>query len=117
MTLVSHAIETFSLAALESMSLGRPLVMSNTGGAAEQVVPGEQGFLFEPGDLEALAAHLRALTSRALRARLGEAGARRVRERFTLQAMTDRFTDCLESLIGARAPGRAPGRALSPLPP
>ena len=97
MTLVSHA-ETFSLAALESMSLGKPLVMSDLGGAAEQVIHGEHGFLFPPGDIEALSMHLQALTSEPLRARLGEAAARRVRERFTVQAMSAHFTDCLEGL-------------------
>lgn len=101
MTLVSHS-ETFSLAALESMSLEKPLVMSDLGGAGEQVVHGEHGFLFAPGDIEALSMHLQSLTSRALRARLGEAGARRVRELFTVQAMTARFTDSIEGLIQCR---------------
>lgn len=109
MTLVSHA-ETFSLAALESMSLGKPLVLSDLGGAGEQVLDGEHGFLFPPGDIEALSAQLRKLTSPALRARLGEAAARRVRERFTVQAMSERFDDCLETLT------RGPGRAASAFP-
>lgn len=115
MTLVSHA-ETFSLAALESMSLGKPLVMSNLGGAGEQVIHGEHGFLFPPGDIEALSTHLHALTSRALCTRLGEAGARRVREHFTLQGMTARFTACLEGLTGDRALPRSPQVGLSPPP-
>jgi glycosyltransferase involved in cell wall biosynthesis len=51
MTLVSHAIETFSLAALESMALAKPLVMSDIGGASEQVLHGQTGLLFEPGDI------------------------------------------------------------------
>jgi glycosyltransferase involved in cell wall biosynthesis len=114
MTLVSHT-ETFSLAALESMSLGRPLVLSDLGGAGEQVVHGQHGFLFPPGDIAALSRHLLSLTDRTLRARLGEAAARRVRERFTVQGMTARFTDCLESL--AREPLRKPREAkLSPSP-
>lgn len=108
MTLVSHA-ETFSLAALESMSLGKPLVMSDLGGAGEQVIHGEHGFLFPPGDIEALSMQLYRLTDRALRARLGEAATRRVRECFTVQAMSARFTDCLEGLT--REPGR-PARSL-----
>src|SRR6185437_1994010 len=49
MTLVSHS-ETFSLAALESMALGKPLVMSDVGGAGEQVIHGQTGLLFEPRD-------------------------------------------------------------------
>lgn len=116
MTLVSHAIETFSLAALESMSLGKPLVMSDLGGAAEQVLHGEHGFLFPPGDIEALSGHLRALTSPALRARMGAAAARRVRERFTLEAMTERFTRSLESLTRGRDLPRPRADRLS-LPP
>jgi glycosyltransferase involved in cell wall biosynthesis len=116
MTLVSHAVETFSVAALESMSLGKPLVMSDLGGAGEQVSPGEQGYLYPPGDIEALTHYLTALGSPALRARLGEAAARRVRERFTVQSMTERFTDCIERLLPSRptAPGPARGSALNP---
>jgi len=99
MTLVSHAIETFSLAALESMALGKPLVMSDIGGAAEQVVHGQTGFLFEPGDIDALTAHLRSLASPALRARMGLAAARRVRQLFTVEAMTSGFTAAIDSLL------------------
>lgn len=104
MTLVSHSIETFSLAALESMSLGKPLVMSDLGGAGEQVVHGRHGFLFHPGDIDALALYLGTLASAPLRAELGRAAARRVRERYTVRIMTDRFTDCMESLLDGRAP-------------
>ena len=46
---IAPAIETFSLAALESMALGKPLVMSDIGGASEQVLHGQTGLLFEPG--------------------------------------------------------------------
>jgi glycosyltransferase involved in cell wall biosynthesis len=98
MTLVSHS-ETFSLAALESMALGKPLVMSAVGGAGEQVIHGEQGFLFPPGDIAALAARLAELTAAPLRSRLGTAAARRVRELFGVQGMADRFTDSMRRLL------------------
>jgi glycosyltransferase involved in cell wall biosynthesis len=104
MTLVSHS-ETFSLAALESMALGKPLVMSDVGGAGEQVIHGEHGFLFPPGDIDALAARLEDLTSAALRSRLGNAATRRVRELFTVHYMADRFTDSMHRLLhSCRAP-------------
>jgi glycosyltransferase involved in cell wall biosynthesis len=95
MTLVSRAIETFSLAALESMALGKPLVMSDIGGASEQVVPGETGFLFPAGDVQALAHHLTALNDRALSARMGAAAALRVRRLYTVEAMSGRFAALL----------------------
>jgi glycosyltransferase involved in cell wall biosynthesis len=103
MALVSHSIESFSLAALESMSLGKPMVLSDVGGARELVVHGESGFVFAPGDIETLVMHLRTLSSRALREPFGRAAARRVRERFTVQAMAERFADCIDGLLADRA--------------
>lgn len=102
MALVSHS-ECFSLAALESLSLGKPMVMSNVGGAPELVAHGEHGFLFEPGDIEALASHLRMLTSRPLREQFSRAAALRVRERFTVRAMSERFADRIDRLRTERA--------------
>jgi glycosyltransferase involved in cell wall biosynthesis len=98
MTLVSHT-ETFSLAALESMALGKPLVMSDIGGASEQVVHGQTGLLFEPHDIAALTEQLTALGSPELRARMGAAAARRVREHFSLRAMTSGFTAQVNRLL------------------
>lgn len=44
-TLVSKSVETFSIAALEAMSCGLPLILTNVGGAEEMVSPGVNGFL------------------------------------------------------------------------
>jgi glycosyltransferase involved in cell wall biosynthesis len=87
MALVSHSVETFSIAALESMSLGKPIVMTDIGGAREQVTHGATGFLFEPGDIAALTQHLGALADRELRQRMGNLAAQTVREKFTVRAM------------------------------
>ena len=102
MTLVSHT-ETFSLAALESMALGKPLVMSDIGGASEQVVHGQTGLLFEPHDIAALTEQLTALRSAALRTRMGAAAERRVRELFSLRTMTSGFTAQVSRLLDSRA--------------
>lgn len=102
MALVSHS-ECFSLAALESLSLGKPMVMSNVGGAAELVAHGEHGFLFEPADIDALASHLRMLTSRPLREQFSRAAALRIRERFTVGVMSERFADRIDRLRTERA--------------
>jgi glycosyltransferase involved in cell wall biosynthesis len=99
MTLVSHSIETFSLAALESMALGKPLVMSDIGGASEQVLHGQTGYLFEPGDIDALSTHLQSLASQTLRSRMGSAAQRRVRQLFTLDTMTTGFTEQMVRLV------------------
>jgi glycosyltransferase involved in cell wall biosynthesis len=93
MTLTSHNVETFSIAALESMALGKPLVLTRIGGAEEQVRHGINGFLYEPGDIAALAHLLRRLTAATDRLSMGAVAARDVRERFTIQRMVDRFTE------------------------
>jgi glycosyltransferase involved in cell wall biosynthesis len=51
--LCSISIETLSLAALEVMAMGIPMVMSELGGASE-IVNGENGMLFPVGDGSAL---------------------------------------------------------------
>ncbi|MFN4313790.1 MAG: glycosyltransferase [Chitinophagaceae bacterium] len=49
-TLVSDSVETFSIAALEAMACGLPLILTNIGGAGEMVQPGINGFLTECDD-------------------------------------------------------------------
>jgi glycosyltransferase involved in cell wall biosynthesis len=98
MTLTSHVVETFSIAALESMALGKPMVLTRIGGAEEQVRHGSNGFLFEAGDVAALAQLLRRLTAATDRLSMGAVAAREVRERFTIQRMVERFTEELEKV-------------------
>lgn len=48
----------FPLVIQDAMAAGAPVVATNLGGMAEAVTDGVNGFLFEPGDAAALAAHL-----------------------------------------------------------
>ena len=71
--------EPFGIAALEAMASARPVCASQTGGLAGIVVDGRTGFLFPPGDAEALAGRLgQLLDDAALRAKMGAAARRRV---------------------------------------
>ncbi len=103
MVLASHAIETFSLSALESMALGKPLVLTRIGGADEQVEDGVNGFLFAPGDLTALVKHLNNLSDPHLRARMGAEAVKIVTSRFQIGAMVEAFSREFEAL-GAAGP-------------
>jgi glycosyltransferase involved in cell wall biosynthesis len=98
MTLTSHVVETFSIAALESMALGKPVVLTRIGGAEEQVRHGSNGLLYEPGDVATLAKHLRRLTAGTDRLSMGAIAARDVRERFTIQRMVQRFSEELQTV-------------------
>ncbi|MFA6980577.1 MAG: glycosyltransferase family 4 protein [Ignavibacteriaceae bacterium] len=54
-TLSSISIETFSIAALESMSCGLPAVLTDLGGAKEMILEGISGFVIPPGRYDKLA--------------------------------------------------------------
>src|SRR5262249_41898524 len=96
--------EGLSNAVLESMAAGMPVVATAVGGTPELVEHGVTGLLVPPRDADALAAAiLRLLDEPSLARRFGEAGRRRVVERFALTAMvgeTERLS--LELLENAR---------------
>ncbi|MGA1288260.1 MAG: glycosyltransferase [Rubrivivax sp.] len=95
MVIPSRAVETFSIAALEAMALGKPMLMSDIGGAREQVEPGDHGLLHAPGDVEALATHIRRLADPRLRRRMGERARERVVASFDVGAMARRYEGLL----------------------
>ena len=102
----SDAVETFSLAALEAMALGRPVVHSEIGGAAEMIVPGWNGFLFPVGDTRALVDKLAILADRTVSRKMGK-NARDVVERFfSERMMVDRYERLLLDLCRARSGAR-----------
>jgi len=88
--LSSHQ-ETFSLAALEAMAAGKPLVMTDVGGAGEMVENGVNGFLFSPGDTGQLVDRIKNLIDHNLFAAMGTSSRRIVTERFTLQQMVQEY--------------------------
>jgi glycosyltransferase involved in cell wall biosynthesis len=102
--LCSTSVETFSLAALEAMALGRPVVLSEIGGAAEMVRPGEEGFLFPAGDTGALVERLAALADPGLRGDMGVTARATVEARFSERAMVDAYEALLQQLVSRRNP-------------
>lgn len=79
-------------ASLEAMAHGLPLVVTDVGGAREQVVHGETGLVTPRADPEALAEAMVALASDgALRARLGAASRARCEALFSMERMVDDY--------------------------
>jgi glycosyltransferase involved in cell wall biosynthesis len=110
MALTSHAVETFSIAALEAMALGRPMVMTRIGGAAEQVEDGVDGWLYPAGDVPALAEALGRFAQPGRAFAMGRLAAARTRARFDVARMVAQYRDMLEELA-ARHPKRVGARA------
>ena len=70
--------EGMSVALLEAMASGLPVVVTPTGGTLELVEPNINGFIFEWGNVASLTAHLRRLSQdRSLVRRMGDASQRR----------------------------------------
>ena len=101
--LCSTAVETFSIAALEALALGRPVVHSAVGGAAEMIRPGTNGYLFPVRDDEALADRLALLADGERRARMGANARNSVAARFSERAMIDAYERLFSDLEPARS--------------
>jgi glycosyltransferase involved in cell wall biosynthesis len=87
--LPSIAVESFSNAALEAMSMGRPVILSDIGGAREMIQDGVEGYVVVPTELEArLPALLSALhADKRKRQRMGHAARTRAVDAFSVRAM------------------------------
>lgn len=83
----------------EAMAAGRPVVASRTGGIPETAVDGQTGFLFPPGDQDALADILeRLIEDPQLRAQMGHAAKERARN-FTWQSSAERLDEIYATLL------------------
>jgi glycosyltransferase involved in cell wall biosynthesis len=77
--------EGFSLAILEAMFYGLPVVSTRVGGTPD-IIKAENGILVDPGDIEALGSALEALiTDPARRETIGRNNAREARERYDIR--------------------------------
>jgi glycosyltransferase involved in cell wall biosynthesis len=93
--------EGMSNAVLEYMAAGRPIVATAVGGNVELLTDGVTGLLVPPSDATSLATAIdRLLGDRALAARLGDAARRRARQRYSREAMVQRFEDFYANLVG-----------------
>jgi glycosyltransferase involved in cell wall biosynthesis len=91
--------ESFGFAALEAMSLAKPVVAFATGGLPEVIGDGEGGLLVPTGDSGELAEAMAAvLQNDELAQRLGAAGQRRV-GLFTFQQMMDGYEKVYERVL------------------
>jgi len=93
--------EALSLAAIEAMAMGKPVVHSDVGGARELIAPGRNGFLFPAGDTAALVNRLVILADRQTSARMGRDAREAAETYFTESRMVDGYERTLLELCGA----------------
>ncbi len=71
---------------LEAMASGKPVIATNAGGNPEMIKDGINGFLFEPGNIKALAEKIAFLVNNlTLANKMGEAGRKMAEENFGIE--------------------------------
>ena len=98
-TLTSHS-ETFPYALLEGAKLKKPSISSRVGGISKLIIPGQTGYLFEPGNAGELAARLLELVNNPnLCQQFGQAIYQHATENFSDLAMATQFADIYQKVI------------------
>lgn len=93
--------EAFSIAVLEAMAAGKPVIASNVGGIYEAVIEGETGYLVQAGDWQHTAERaIELLRDGTKRQRIGEKGRQLVRQHYTLETTCTKTLQLIEKLIG-----------------
>ncbi len=94
--------EGLSMAAIEAMASGLPIVATDVGGIREQVVEGRNGYVLPTGDIEGLAARAAALIrDPAGRAAMGAAARDLALDRFDEHRMLDEYVRCYRDVRAA----------------
>ena len=95
--LPSTAVESFSNAALEAMAIGRPVILSDIGGAREMIDDGVEGYVVSPTELGArIPALIAALyADRRKRQQMGQAARSRAQTRFSVTSMAAAYRSLL----------------------
>lgn len=98
--LASTAVETFSIAMLESMALEVPVIAPRIGGLEEAISSHKSGILYPIGDTAALAAGLRMVTAFPTAAReMGVAASKKVKDAFSLDKMVEKNEKVLAETV------------------
>ena len=107
--LSSHT-EGFSIACIEAMACGVPVVATRSGGP-EEILEGEAGLLVPTGEPEALTLAIeRVIASKDLAAALTAKAMQRVHERYSLTTMLSRYEALLERVVQESRRGRGTAR-------
>lgn len=98
--------DTHSIASLEAMATGLPVIATKVGGIGDIVLEGETGFIIRPDDTEALADRIRRLQVKPeLRIALGKNSRSRIEEHFNQDKQSDYLIELLTKAAIDKHPG------------
>lgn len=91
--------EHFGIVPLEAMYLSKPVIAVNSGGPTETIVNDQTGFLCEPEPTDFVEAALKIIRDPKLGERMGDMGRKRVQQRFSFEAFTDKLDNIIKDLV------------------
>ena len=100
--LLPSETESFGLAALEAMSVGVPVISSNTGGLPEVNIDGYSGYLCDVGDTESMAQRAIELLSDADKLTQFKKQAKQQSRLFDQNEIVDQYVNLYESVINKK---------------
>ncbi len=94
--------ESFGRVIIEAMAMGRPVVATDAGGVPEIIRSNHTGILVEIANADAIAeAVVRLLNDEELSKKIGQAGLRRVQEKFTIEKHVHEIQRVYESVLSS----------------
>jgi len=96
----SYAVETFSIAMLESLSMGKPVIATDIGGASEVIMDNINGFLVKPKDISSIIETLERLAvNENLRKELSDNARESVIGKFCVSKMVSKTETLLTRIV------------------
>lgn len=96
--LPSVAVETFSMAILECMAMGKSIIMTDIGGASELIIEGENGYLCPPNNVSELVDSIKKIIDTNSFKSFGEVSYNRVKTLFTEEIMINKYEELLTNI-------------------
>lgn len=101
MAFPSYYMEGLPKSLIEAEAIGRPVITTNSVGCKDTVVDGENGFLIQPKDVDALTEKLDLLLGdKELRQKMGKAARAYAEKYFDIEVVKERHLSIYEELIG-----------------
>jgi glycosyltransferase involved in cell wall biosynthesis len=95
--------EGFSVVAVQALGMGLAMLLSDAGGNLELVRPGQNGFLFPAGDVDALTSQLKYLLENPTMLQSAQTKSREMAQRYDLPDIVSQYEELFFQVAGRKS--------------